>query len=53
MIVRPERQSITVQIVNPGNSSITLFKGTKLGQLQAFEEEFKDPGESRIERFSF
>ena len=46
VIVRPERQSVPVQIVNPGNSSIKLFKGTKLGQLQAFEEEFKDPGVS-------
>ena len=46
VIVRPEGQSIPVQIVNPGDKSIRLFKGTKLGQLQAFEEDFKDPGVS-------
>ena len=46
VIVRPERQSVPVQIVNPGHKSIKLFKGTKLGQLQAFEEELKDPGVS-------
>ena len=46
VIVRPERQSVPVQIVNPGHKSIKLIKGTKLGQLQAFEEELKDPGVS-------
>eukprot|EP00112_Aurelia_sp_Birch-Aquarium-sp1_P024273 Seg760.9 transcript_id=Seg760.9/GoldUCD/mRNA.D3Y31 product="Retrovirus-related Pol polyprotein from transposon 297" pseudo=true protein_id=Seg760.9/GoldUCD/D3Y31 len=48
VIVRPEGQSVPVQIVNPGDKSIRLFKGTKLGQLQAFEEDFKDPGVSIV-----
>lgn len=43
-IVRPEGQSVPVQIVNPGHKSIKLFEGTKLGQLQAFEGHFKNPG---------